>query len=176
MALNPLIICTLATLLSGMADKSTKRNRTDQVRGDALGFLLTRPAMIWRRTNDSDFGFVSCLFLIFYDCCLFFWNQYNHLNWEKTLICVFCGDFFFNILFLTCRICLPVLMTPPYLVTCFMTQIFHLPDKFTYHQTSNISQNLVDNIIVDHSGVAGACRCCSNYISIIDLPFGFNVL
>ena len=42
-------------------------------------------------------------------------------------------------------------------------------------QTSKISHSLVNNIIVDHSDVC-ACRCCSNYIFILDLTPGFDEL
>ena len=45
-------------LLLGVVDKSIERDRTDQVRGDALEFFLFRPAIIWGRTNGSDFGLV----------------------------------------------------------------------------------------------------------------------
>ena len=47
-----------------------------------------------------------------------------------------------------------------------------------YRQNSNISHTLVGNKIVDHSDVVGAlpCRCCSNYIFVLDWTPGFNAL
>ena len=44
-----------------------------------------------------------------------------------------------------------------------------------YRQTSNIRRTLVGNDIADDSDVV-ACRCCCNYILIIDLTPGFNGL
>ena len=41
-----------------------------------------------------------------------------------------------------------------------------------YRQTSNISHDLVSNKFFDHSNVVG----CSNYIVVLDLTSGFNVL
>ena len=57
----------------------------------------------------------------------------------------------------------------------------NLPFKTSqqYHQTSNISCTLLGNDIIDHSDVVGAapnCRCCSNYIPILNLTPGFNTL
>ena len=43
----------------------------------------------------------------------------------------------------------------------------------TYSQTSNISCTLVSNKIAGH---LRACRCCFNYIFILDLTHGFNWL
>ena len=34
--------------------------------------------------------------------------------------------------------------------------MYNMEDKYTYRQTSNISRNLVGNIIVDNSDVVGA--------------------
>ena len=50
---------------SGVADKSIKHDRTDEVKGNALEFFLFRSTKIWGWTIGSHFGLVSCLIHVF---------------------------------------------------------------------------------------------------------------
>ena len=71
-----------------------------------------------------------------------------------------------------------LLWSRPDVCWCILWAIIWLCPTFNYRQTSNLSRNLVGNKLVDHWDVVGTtvCRCCSNYIFIIDLTPDFRGL
>ena len=81
----------------------------------------------------------------------------------------------------------PFMWGPPIFLSRFPCMFCHRPDKTSsgrgdvtaYRQVSNIRRTLINHWIVDHSDVVGAsiaCRRCSNYIFILHLTLGFNIL